>query len=417
MITIASYFAIAENADFIGTATLRTMASEAKEAYQAVRSADIGGTVSGYHDTQDERKLFADPSQRHRDLKEVMVQLTNERRASAGIPPVRLGSNPAAQIHAEVSIAGCYSSHWDQWGLKPNHRYTLTGGTGADAENGSGSDYCIKPSENYVPLSDMQKEVADTINGWMESPGHRRTLLNPAHTVLNPGIAHDRFNQVMVQHFSSDYVNYATKPYIDPEGVLHFSGTVSHATLDIGNSVNITIAYDPPPKPLTRGQLAHTYSLCNPITVAYVVEPLPPGWSHSTPTVRSDTHVAKCVNPHQMPPDLPAPNNPQEARRAWASAKAASAITSTMPTQEIKITGDRVHITTDDFHVRADISAVLREHGPGVYTVSLWGRPEHMKKPTPLSVQSIFWTTEPPDGSPYATHPYSVEPPRPSTNP
>ena len=40
----------------------------------------------------------------------------------------------------------------------------------------------------------------------MDSPGHRRNLLDPAHTELNVGIAYNRYNTVMAQHFASDYV-------------------------------------------------------------------------------------------------------------------------------------------------------------------------------------------------------------------
>ena len=162
-----------------------------------------------------------DPAIRHIALKQHMLELTNQERVKNGVPPVRLGNNPAAQLHAEAALEGCYSSHWDQWGLKPNHRYTITGGTGADSENASGSDYCIKAQDNYRVKESMTQEVKETVQGWMESPGHRRSLLDPAHTVLNVGIAHDRYNQVMIQHFSSNYVSYHIKPHIDRKGTLH----------------------------------------------------------------------------------------------------------------------------------------------------------------------------------------------------
>ena len=151
--------------------------------------------------TDDEARMIPNPAQRHPNLKRLMLRLTNERRASAGAPPVRLGQNPAAQIHAEEALKGCYSAHWDRWGMKPNHRYTLTGGTGADAENVSGMDYCIRPGQNYSPNGPMETEVAETVQGWMDSPGHRKTLLDPVHTIMNAGIAYDRFNINMVQHF------------------------------------------------------------------------------------------------------------------------------------------------------------------------------------------------------------------------
>ena len=228
---IAAYSALERNAEFPGADIIRTFVEGTPEAYQEAQSSDIDSTDSGSHDTQDERQQYPDPAQRHHELKELMVQLTNEHRATAGVPSVRLGFNTAAQLHAEAALQGCYSSHWDQWGLKPNHRYTLTGGTGADAENGSGLDYCIKPSQNYTPIEGMEREVIEAVQGWMASPGHRRNLLDPAHTILNVGIAHDQFNVILVQHFSSDYVNYTTKPGIDPGGVLLLEGEVSGATL------------------------------------------------------------------------------------------------------------------------------------------------------------------------------------------
>ena len=39
-----------------------------------------------------------------------------------------------AQSHAESMIDGCYSSRWDDRGLKPYMRYSLAGGVGANAE-------------------------------------------------------------------------------------------------------------------------------------------------------------------------------------------------------------------------------------------------------------------------------------------
>ena len=403
-IVVAGYFAISKNADFPGANTIRSFATEAKETYQDVKDADITGNISGFHDAKDERDIIAVPSQRHLELKELMVKLTNERRAAAGVPPVRLGTNPAAQLHAEAALDGCYSSHWDRWGLKPNHRYTLTGGTGAEGENGSGSDYCIRPTENYRAISDMDQEVADTVESWMGSPGHRRNLLNPAHTILNVGIAHDRFNQVMVQQFSSDYVTYTTRPSIDSEGVLRLKGSVTGATLSISNAVNIVVAYDPPAKSLNRGQLAYTYSLCNPIKVAFLVQQLPPGWFHSDDEARTDLHTTNCVDPYQTSPSRPAPNNNAEAHEAWAAAKAASAVSPPVTTEEVRITSERMNITSNSFNIRADLTHVLREHGPGIYTITIWGQPEQMTEPTPLSEQSIFWLTPTPEGSPYIAH-------------
>ena len=84
------------------------------------------------------------------------------------------GENKAAQLHAEAALEGCYAGHWDRWGLKPGHRYTLAGGTGADAENVSGYDTCTKRGDGYRRLGSLDYEIRDAVNGLMESRGHRK---------------------------------------------------------------------------------------------------------------------------------------------------------------------------------------------------------------------------------------------------
>ena len=331
-----------------------------------------------------------------------MIRLTNQHRAHSEVPPVRLGQNPAAQIHAEEALKGCYTARWDRWGLKPNHRYTLTGGTGADGENAAGSSYCIKPGDNYTANGPMETEVAETVTGWMDSPGHRRNLLDPAHTILNIGIAWDKYNTNMVQQFSSDYVHYEVRPNISPDGILRLSGQVSRATLNISDTVNILINHDPPPKPLTQGQLANTYALCNPRQVGYVVEPLPPNWSHRGPEVETETQEHPCVDPYHTSPRRQAPSNPEEAHQAWANAKRASLTAPPITVETRRITAELMDVSGGKFNIRADLTPILRKNGPGIYSIVLWGRPLHMSENTPLSEQSIFWQTDPPANSPYS---------------
>ena len=359
-------------------------------------------TLDNY--TAQEAAREGNPAARHSQLKQTMLQLTNQERQKEGVPPVTLGTNPAPQIHAEEALRGCYSSHWDRWGLKPNHRYTITGGTGSDSENVSGNDYCIRAEDGYSPNRGMKNQISETIEGWMESPGHRRNLLDPSHSVLNVGIAFDHYNTVMVQHFSSHYLQYAVEPHIDPHGVLRLQADIKGASLDIGDSANLTISYDPPPKELTRGQLSHTYALCNGRKIGYVVRPLTGGRFYTDPESRIEEQNMNCVDPYSTPPGRQAPNSNKEADEAWEKAKAESSQERKVTTRVTRMTADTFSSSADHMVLVADLSQLLQDEGPGIYTIILWGKPHHMAKTVPLSEQAIFWQTEPTPGNPYFHH-------------
>ncbi len=65
---------------------------------------------------------------------ERLLEEINAARAGYGLHPVRDGGRMIAQSYAESMIDGCYSSHWDDRGLKPYMRYSLAGGVSANAE-------------------------------------------------------------------------------------------------------------------------------------------------------------------------------------------------------------------------------------------------------------------------------------------
>lgn len=387
------YYAIRHDGDFPGADSIRAAGDTV---------AGLAGVILNHRDTRDERAEFPNPAQRHLVLKELLVDLTNARRLNAGVPPVRMGDNTAAQLHAEAALDGCYASHWDRWGLKPNHRYTLAGGTGAGAENVHATGYCVGLLEGHFPIMSMAVEVAEIVGDWMRSPEHRRVLLDPAHTVLNVGIAHDRFNASVVQHFTSDYVQYEQKPGIDADGTLRLQGAVDGATLDLGSTINVQVAYDLPPQYLTAGQLTHTYDLCNPVAVAYLSEPLRTLAPSTADSATTQPAPQQCVDPYRIPADIAPPDSPSAADRAQVAALVAGAgVPEPAATEMLRIVASRLEIAASRFDVAADLTPALRRHGPGIYTVRLWGRPHHVEEPVVLSEQSIFWQTAPPQGAPY----------------
>ena len=103
------------------------------------------------------------PDLRHIEEKRHMLELINAERRKAGVSPVVLGDNVAAQLHAESSLENCFSGHWGVDGLKPYMRYSLAGGFQSNSENGSGLDYCIRAADRYRPISGMDQEIREVM--------------------------------------------------------------------------------------------------------------------------------------------------------------------------------------------------------------------------------------------------------------
>ena len=311
------------------------------------------------------------PSQRHLEEKLYILELINGRRARAGVPPLELGSNNAAQLHAESSLQDCTSSHWGTDGLKPYMRYSLAGGYQSNGENGSGSDYCIKWSDGYRSLDPTEVEIREAMEQWMRSPGHRSNILDRWYKKVNVGLAWDRYNFKAFQHFEGDYIEFDSLPAIE-DGILTLTGRARNGArfADEGDLM-VQVYYDPPPHPLTRGQVARTYCYDLGLPVAGLREPATGGWYYSEQAF-STTHQP-CPDPYDVDPEASAPESAYEADRFWQQAYAASH--STVETITVPwITALVWTADGDRFSVTADLRKVIGQHGDGVYTVLLWDR-------------------------------------------
>ena len=333
------------------------------------------------------------PDLRHHDMKLFMLELINAERIKAGVPSVALGDNIAAQLHAESSLENCFSGHWGVDGLKPYMRYSLAGGYQANAENGSGSDYCIKASDRYISLGKMESEIREMMDGWMRSPGHRRNLLDRWHKQVNIGLAWDRYNIVGYQHFEGGYVEYAHLPEI-ADGTLSFSGSaVGGLRFSSREELGLQIYFDSPPSSLTRGQLSRTYCYDSGLPIASFRHPLT-GNSYWTSNNFTKSY-SPCPDPYNVPPDAPAPQSPNEAHRYWEEAYSASQSKAEQAISVPWITASSWTAQGTNFAVKANVDRLLTKYGPGVYTVLLWG--ELGGEDVPISEYSIFYEVEPPD--------------------
>lgn len=303
------------------------------------------------------------PSLRHMEEKLIMLKLINVERSSAGLSPVELGDNISAQLHAENSLANCFSSHWGIDGLKPYMRYSLAGGYQSNGENASGYDYCVKEGDGYRAIRSIGEEIRKAMDGWMSSPGHRRSILDENYKKVNIGLAWDQFHLFAYQHFEADFVEHDQSPSIE-NNILQLDGSVGGgARFRKKEDLSVQIYYDQPPQTLTRGQLSRAGCYSYEPPVASLRPPLRSGLSYGL-----DLDIGEhstCKSPFEIPADTPAPSSPE-----WFQI---SLPPLTLPYVVNWITASEWKASETEFSVKADVGALLKEYGVGVYSLVVWG--------------------------------------------
>lgn len=285
------------------------------------------------------------------------ITLINEDRLANGLDAVTLGSNGAAQGHAEELFATGYIAHWNQTGLKPYMRYTLAGGTDYEAENISAPDRPRDPDLRYR-TSTPEDSLADAQIGLMNSPGHRRNILDPWHHSVSLGIACDDVSCALVQQFEGDYVDYDVLPSIQ-SGALAVAGEL----LEGFALSSIQIWYDQPPEALTLGQLDRTFSYFTGQRPMVFVRP-PAGPGRFYPDDVADYSWERGPDPYEVSPSLPRTTEHPS------------------PDEKISLQADVPWVTAGTwsegsegrFVVQADLSDAITAAGPGVYTVVIWAQ-------------------------------------------
>ncbi len=336
------------------------------------------------------------PAQRHSSAKEYLLELINAARANASAPPLTLGDNIAAQLHAESSLAGCFFGNWGLDGLKSYMRYTLAGGYQSNHQTSSGINYCIPPGDDHPPLGTLESEIRSSLDRLMTDTPSRDNILNRWHRQANLGLAWDDYNLRVVLQFAGDYAEYTQPPSLN-YSLLSFSGqTHGEISFDNKDDLLVQIYYDPPPQPLTPGQLARTYCSDSGLLVAALLPPQTDRERRESRRARDFTHLHEpCPDPHAIPADAPPPNSREEARQLYAEARAAS---QNRPPQRITVpwlTAEHWQADWGGFSVRADLRDILDQHGPGVYTIALWGDAGYADDIL-FSEYSIFYGIEPP---------------------
>lgn len=308
--------------------------------------------------------LVSNPPPTIQEIKSDMLELINDERQKHGLEAVSLGTNTAAQSHAQSMLENCYVSHWGVDGMKPYMRYSQVYGYQYNTENVRGSDYCIKHGENYAKIS-PKLAIGGAMESFMDSPGHRDNILDPHHRKVNLGVVWDTYNMRVVQHFEYNYALFAQLPKISNDTLTFSLFAINGAEFD---DPKVVIVYDPPPRELTRGQLAGTLCYFNGDTVLVILPPLPPGSHYEDDGFYQDREL--CQDPYEIPPDTVTPKNAQESNDLHEKTKMfREKSTIYIPVEA----ADSWHSTSDGITISHDIGDLVSEYGSGVYTVLVLG--------------------------------------------
>lgn len=216
------------------------------------------------------------------------LDLINNDRAEHDVPPVELGTNQAAQVHAEDVFNTKQISHWMTNGEKPYMTYTRYGGEGSVQQNVaiagfSASQYqecrtnILIDCERIDPLSAIEELEYEMMYNDKEccNDGHRKNILDPHHTHVSIGIVYDEYYLVMVQNFENNYG--LDVDVVD--GKVRITGKLDGVEIE-----QVNIYYDEMPDSESYEQNKQRLSYSTGDLVAIVVSPLPAGYYYETRT-------------------------------------------------------------------------------------------------------------------------------------
>jgi len=184
------------------------------------------------------------------ELRLLALELVNKDRAGHGLRPVTLGSNPAAQLHAEDMLEHNYSGHWWVDGRDPTQVYSETGGTSYAQENTADWGCVSLTNCRLAPPRDAIVRLQQSLMG---SPGHRRNILDPAHQTLNVGIAYDGKRYTLAQLFGGGAAEADDGPSLSSGGAFALSLSKRESGVRVHRTIDVY--YTPPNAPLTASQI------------------------------------------------------------------------------------------------------------------------------------------------------------------
>ncbi len=186
------------------------------------------------------------------ELRVYVLELVNDDRSAHDLPPVALGHNEAAQLHAEDMLKHHYQGHWWTDGRKPYMVYSETGGTSYVSENAASSGWTkSKWQSSNCDSSRVNCQIPTPVEAVKELQwsmmyddahadwGHRDNILRVPHRAVNIGIAFDGKRVTFIQHVEGGTAEAYSPPTLSDAGVLSFSLAKREAGLSVGSVVTV----------------------------------------------------------------------------------------------------------------------------------------------------------------------------------
>lgn len=195
------------------------------------------------------------------DLQAQALELINQSRAAEGLSLVAWDDQAAqvAQAHAEDMLDGPFFSHWNRDGYGPDHRAALDAGMTDTVFENIHMTWRRTSDDQPAPIEDWPQRILDAHLGLMDSPGHHRNIMDPAHTHVGVGIAYrPEIGELrLVQEFVNRYVELDPLPAELPVGAeVEISGRLINGATD----PLINLAYEPFPQSMSLETLDETGS-------------------------------------------------------------------------------------------------------------------------------------------------------------
>lgn len=275
------------------------------------------------------------------ELELYVLQKINDDRTAAGLAPVSLSRNAAAQAHAEEILKTRQISHWLTDGEKPYMAYSKHGGQGAVSQNvatsGYSEDYDGCASGIYIcsktePYYEIDRAEYLMLYDDKEccNDGHRDNILDKYHTHVNIGVAYDDYFFAIVQNFENQYVVW-TDPIAGSGSDVSMAGFFAvNRDADSKNDLGlfaVTVSYDEPPTRATYEANSDRNGYGEGELIAVVAPPAPPGSFYEKPAAGYDIVEAK----------------------SWAE-------------------------NATNFSIDFTLQGLVDAHGSGVYTVAVWAK-------------------------------------------